>query len=551
MTTRAAAVLALALLWLPAWSPAALCDELSGADKLRIVWSTQFAWTRDGLPLVTVRLAEGRDEVTVEGVLASGAPTSPRLLPDGEGGAEVLGGTTWKVRIEGASHAVNVKWHVVVARGLPSESERLQGLAATWRERGFAPRTFELGTVFGIRGAVIDGRERLVAVAPQSSEEAAQKEARSVAEKWKVETSVHPEVIERSGGMLVARDEHGMVVHNDGVLWFAPEGGNSLLQVEPVDKVGGGGDRRSYAGQIYVTVDAKGKLAVVNAVPEDKLLEGLLPAEMGAYAPHEALKAQAIAARNELLAKVGTRHLTDPYRLCSSVHCQVYAGAGREDPRTNLAVKETRGEVLVRSDGRLVDAVYSSSCGGHTEDKEQVWGGAPDPALRGRLDAGESEAKALARFEPVSDVAAFLGDLPAKPWCMAAKGGSAFRWTSRVPAATVENSTGVGALLSIDVLARGVSGRAVRVKVKGSKGEQEIDGELAIRKAFGNLKSALFTVALVKEGGAVREVVFTGGGHGHGVGMCQSGAMGQALAGRNYKQILEHYYRDSSVKKLY
>ncbi len=543
MNARAAGV---ALLLLGA---SAVGDELSGADKLRMVWSTQFEWTRDGMPLVTVRLAEGRDEITVSGI-AGGSPVAPRVLPDGEGGAEVQGGTTWTVRLEGKGRPVTVKWHVVVARGLPSEGERLQKAAAEWRARGFSPRTFELGTVFGIRGAVIDGRERLLTVSPKDREEEARAEARALAAKFSVETDVHPEVIERFGGVLVARDERGMQLRNEGVIWFAPVEGGRLL-VEPVDKVGGAGERRAYAGQVYVTVDAKGSLAVVNAVPGEKLLDGLLPAEMGAGAPTEALKAQAVAARNELLAKIGTRHLTDPYRLCSTVHCQVYAGAEHEDPRTTAAVKATHGEVMVRADGRLVDAVYSSSCGGHTEDKERAWGPPADPALRGRFDASDEDAKALAKVDPGKDVRAFLGELPRRPWCAKVKGGSPFRWTARVPASTVEEKAGVGALKDLVVLERGVSGRAVKMKLVGERGEKVIEQELPIRRVLGNLKSAMFTVELVREGGRVKELVFTGGGHGHGVGMCQAGAMGQAAEGRTYRQILGHYYRGATVKKLY
>src|SRR6202000_564806 len=118
--------------------------------------------------------------------------------------------------------------------------------------------------------------------------------------------------------------------------------------VDDVDKEGGGREARRYFGRVYVTVDRSGKLAVVNAVPEDKLLAGLVRAEMLPSAPPEALKAQAIAARNELLAKLGTRHLTDPYRLCSTQHCQVYAGAGHEDARATAAVQATRGLLLER-----------------------------------------------------------------------------------------------------------------------------------------------------------------------------------------------------------
>src|SRR5262249_17472547 len=129
-------------------------------------------------------------------------------------------------------------------------------------------------------------------------------------------------------------------------------------------------------------------------------LQGLVPAEMYASAPEEALKAQTVAARAELIAKIGTRHLGDPYLVCSSQHCQVYAGAGREHPRTSAAIAATRGEVLFsETTGDLVDTVYSSSCGGFTESNENVWDDmAADPSLRGRPDTAGAAAQTFARF---------------------------------------------------------------------------------------------------------------------------------------------------------
>jgi SpoIID/LytB domain protein len=517
-------------------------DELSGADKLRVLWSNQFAWTRDNLPLVTVRIVEGKEELAIAGKAGELA-----VLPDGEGGAEVRGGANWTVRLDGAGHPAKVRWHVVVARAAPQSAESLQPLAATWRERGFAPHTFEVGSVFGIRGNVIDGRQLLLCVAPSDDESAAKAQAKSLGEKFHFDATLHPEVLERSRGTLVARDEKGAVVRNDSVIWFASDG--APIGVTPADRNGG---KRSYAGQVYVTVDSHGKLAAVNAVPEDKLLAGLLPAEMGVSAPPEALKAQAVAARNELLAKIGTRHLTDPYRLCSDVHCQVYAGAGSEDPRTTAAVTATRGELLTRSDGTLVDAVYSASCGGHTEDNDLAWGGTADPSLRGKLDADDEATRALAKFSTVASAADFLGPLPAKPYCAAAKGAAAFRWTSSIPVATIEAANpAIGNFQEMRVVTRGVSGRVVKLVLVGSKGEKEIEGELTIRRALGNLKSSLFEFSIAREGKRAVSVSFTGGGHGHGIGMCQSGAMGMAESGKSYKEILQHYYRSATVRKLY
>jgi SpoIID/LytB domain protein len=531
---------------------AARADELSSADKLRVAYSTQFAWTREGLPVVTVRVADGRSEV----VLAASNPLSGvRLLPDGEGGPEVHGGATWTIHAENAKPS-KVRWHIVVAHARPGDPS-LQAEMQKWRERGFAPRTFEVGTVFGIRGEVLDSRKLLVAVDPHDDEAEARAAAKALKAKFSVDTGIHPELAERPRGTLIATDERGTQVRNDSILWFAPEG-TGLIELRDVDKEGGGRESRRYFGKIYVTLDAKGGLTVVNAVPEDRLLAGLVPAEMMPTAPTEALKAQAVAARNELLAKIGTRHLTDPYRLCATQHCQVYAGAGRESERATNAVNATRGELLVRADGSIVDAVYSASCGGHTEDNDRAWGGVPDPSLRGRLDGDKGAEKRLAAFERVDDknVAAFLDETiespSPRPFCARPREAkSNFRWTTRIDVAKAEAAAGVGALKAIELAERGVSGRVVRMKLVGESGEKEIHGELEVRRALGGLKSALFVLDVQKSGERITGLTARGGGHGHGIGMCQVGAVGMAEGGSDYKTILLHYYGAAHVKRLY
>jgi stage II sporulation protein D len=155
------------------------------------------------------------------------------------------------------------------------------------------------------------------------------------------------------------------------VIWLRPSRAGDTITVTDVPTNAGGSqlttgkEDRRYWGAVYVTLGSDGKLTAVNAVPEDKLLAGLVPAEIFADAPDAALEAQAIAARTELLAKIGHRPLTEPYLLCSTQACQVYAGAGKEHPRTTRAVDKTRGVVMLRDGGGLVDARYSASAGGH------------------------------------------------------------------------------------------------------------------------------------------------------------------------------------------
>jgi len=549
-------------------APSASADDLSGADRLRVLWSNQMMWTPAGVPVITVGIADGMSEVVIEGAGA-------RLLPDGDGGSEVRGGGRWTVRADAARKGV-IRWYVVVAAEHPSEvgTARLREQAKLWRERGLPPRNLELGGVLGLRGEVIDMRRVLLGVSPRDTLEEARRDAAAIAERHHVEPSLQAVLVERPRGVIEARDERGTVVRSEGVLWFAPGRDDGVLAVArvphaeatagpspsaaaaapgagaPPSPAAAPGERREYTGRLYVTIGSDGKLVAANAVPEDQLLTGLLPAEIGAGAPPEALKAQAVAARNELYARMGSRHLTDPYRICARSHCQVYAGAGHADARAARAVEATRGELLVRADGTLVDAVYSADCGGHTEDNDRAWATTADPALRGVLDAEPDSARALSAFAVVADAAAFLGPLPARPSCAADR---SFRWTARVEGAALGERAGVGRVRDVVVLERGTSGRVVRLRVDGERGKKEVRGELEVRRLLGGLKSALIAIRTVeREGdGGVRALEVTGGGHGHGVGLCQAGAITMAERHHDYRQILERYYRSATIKKLY
>jgi SpoIID/LytB domain protein len=336
------------------------------------------------------------------------------------------------------------------------------------------------------------------------------------------------------------------------VLWFAPARGKPLA-IEWRRPGKSEATRSSYHGRLYVTIDRRGGLAVVNAVPEDRLLAGLVPAEIYPSAPDEALKAQAVAARNELIAKIGTRHSGEPFRLCAETHCQVYAGAARETPRTTAAVAATRGEVLFASDGKtLVDAFYSANCGGHTEHNENVWSDqAPLPSLRGHRDTTARPGDPFAGGITEALLERFLAEPPAS-YCGDAHqqgGPDRFRWTVTRSAADLDRllaSLRLGRLRGIEVLERGVSGRARVVRLTGSARTDTIRGELRIRQTFGNLRSSMFLVKV--EAGAA---TFRGGGFGHGVGLCQTGSIGMAEAGKSYKDILRHYYLGSTLRKLW
>jgi len=98
----------------------------------------------------------------------------------------------------------------------------------------------------------------------------------------------------------------------------------------------------------------------------------------------------------------------------------------------------------------------------------------------------------------------------------------------------------------IEVVARGVSGRARLLRVAGDHGRAEVSGELRIRRLLGNLPSSMFVVERAGDGAVLR-----GGGWGHGAGMCQWGAVGRAEAGQGYREILRAYYSGAEVARIY
>ncbi len=239
---------------------------------------------------------------------------------------------------------------------------------------------------------------------------------------------------------------------------------------------------------------------MVNLVELEDLLKGLVPSEIFAKAHPEALKAQAVTARGEVLAKVGLKHLADPYLLCTEQHCAVYKGVSGEAASTNAAVEATRGEALFDDDGRLVDSVYSAVCGGHTENNEVVWGGVPNPSLRGRPDVlPEKDAPASPK-----DLKAFL-TTERRHVCRL----SSFAQPTKLPLGEALHRQGArreGGLArrghragAITVTERGVSGRARLLTISGEKGATQVRGELTIRRLFGNLNSAMFEVRAEKD----------------------------------------------------
>jgi SpoIID/LytB domain protein len=519
------------------------------ADPLEALWGHRLDFSERGEPLVTIRLMEGQQEIAFR-------PRGPaRVALRGGGAVEVPAGVRLTVRARDAAPAALIH-HPLVAEAPLAARERLEAERRALEGQGIEVVTRVVGSVYGIGGRVVDNRRELLLAQADGTEEGARRAAEALRRRSGARPAIHSEVLARPRGVLELRADGGAPLGEADAALSVEVEGDAGFVVEAVEHERSPSSRaredRAYRGRLYVTLDARGKLAAVHGVSLEELLRGLVPSEMPASSHLEALKAQAVTARSNVLAQIGTRHLTDPFMLCAEVHCQAYRGDAARTPRSDEAVRATRGEALFgRADRTLVDAVYSAMCGGHGEDNDQVWGTAPSASLRGRPDLPAAEAARWSRAlseEPL--LRAFLAAAP-EAYCRkpAAARKDRYRWERRFEPAQLElalGPLGVGKVLAIEVAARGVSGRARLLVVEGDAGRAEVHGELRIRRLLGNLPSAMFVVD--REG---ETTVLRGGGWGHGAGMCQWGAVGRAEAGQRYREILRAYYSGAEVAKVY
>ncbi|MEE2836883.1 MAG: SpoIID/LytB domain-containing protein [Myxococcota bacterium] len=522
--------------------------EPQGTDLL---WSQALAFDADGMPVIPLGIREGQARIEVilrqpATLLLGQRDTKEVSLPAGARASVTLR----------SSRAAKVR-HFVIAEQYPiDQREQAQRRLKYWRALGYeSAQLLPLGVQMALSGTAFDNRSLALAVAFSATAQGAENQRQALQAKHQLRTHIEARLIELPSGTMEVRVGAQRWIAKERVgLRFARSDARAQLTLLNAHKR----EARSYRGAFEFVLDAEGRLAAVGLIRAEELVAGTVPAESYATAPLEALKSQAIAARTELFSKLGTRHGANPFLLCDDQDCQVYRGVGARHPNTDRATQETKGQLLfdhtkpLRGAQPLAHAQYSAICGGHTEDNDAVWNQSPSPLLRGLPDGRVPPP-------PTSDDAAlsrWIESDEASPWCQVSSlaNHKMFRWTRTLNGKrlkAVEKALGVGALRALTITERGVSGRARSLIVRGTRGQTVLEPELRIRRALGNLPSSLFTMKLARRGQRLVGVTFRGRGWGHGVGMCQMGAIGMAEAGYDNASILKHYYPGSSIQTVY
>jgi stage II sporulation protein D len=340
-------------------------------------------------------------------------------------------------------------------------------------------------------------------------------------------------------------------------------------------------------------------LTAVNILPVEHYLLSVISSEMSAMSNMNLLKAHAVISRGWLLAQIRKseklktagasyssfvenddelirwydREDHTLYDVCADDHCQRYQGVTKAyTQNAKQATQETRGTVLFYN-GEICDARYSKSCGGKSENFENVWEPVVHPYLTSVVDNPEEPPEYDPDMTKEVNSDKWIRTSPAA-FCNTSdreilsqvlldfdqETVDFYRWkvvyTQEEISKLIREKSGTdyGEILDLVPVERGLSGRMIKLKIIGTKRTRTIGKDLEIRRTLSS--SHLYSSAFVVDkknivDGIPQEFILTGAGWGHGVGLCQIGAAVMGAKGYSFEDILRHYFRGAELGKIY
>lgn len=519
----------------------------------------------DGMPILRIGLIENRDsiEFRLTGRFSVVNDQGVSILKD------VASSVKWRVKIE---HYSPAKYTYNILLGKFHERRLAQDCEYKLIEKGIGTRIKVHGGKLYYNDKVVNDNTQLwVVVDDLNSEQEAQTFAKQRMSEFEYQI-IKEKIYEPHASLELFDSEFEKLGESEGVIRVVPESPgivtyiydsilDSEFQNRPVKY-------RSLGGPLEFRCTDDGKIIIICEMPLEKYIESVVALEVNPDFPIEAIQAQAIAVRSKTIASLGIKHYEDTFHLCSNSHCQLFDGLVQTPETISKAVQTTKGKVL-RDSRQVIDANYSFICGGYTEafhtlNQEGFEDPYPpvfcgDSKNQQQQSVDLTDEKKLNKWvheEP--DVYCNLARLP--PNNQLHYIPKQFRWHLSYDRQELEEIISakigydIGTIYDIIPIRRGTSGRIFEIEILASNKNILLEGEQKIGQTLSNerLASSCFIVdRQFDDNGFPLSFTFYGAGSGHGVGLCQVGGIAMALQGKNYTQILSHYFRGIELKKIY
>ncbi len=306
----------------------------------------------------------------------------------------------------------------------------------------------------------------------------------------------------------------------------------------------------NFGKNFYLIKDSYGTWTLVQKIEFDDYLAGVLPYEIGPNSPLEALKAQAVIARTWGIFN-SDRFNMDKYHLCISTQCQVYKPSKIKNKKVQKAIELTSNLILTSND-KPINAFYHGSNGGVSSTAGESWQIRNYSYFNSIIDGPKALNKIFKL--PVSTDSDLNNFLDFEKGKFYGSNHSLFRWNKKITSFEIKEKLIKNKLLNINEnvldlnsIERGFSGRVTKLEIQTNNVNRPIVlVKDDIRRVLNFIPSNLFTINKLSDD----LWLLRGGGFGHGVGLSQSGAIEMAKLGFSYEQILNHYYRDTKLKKI-
>lgn len=305
-----------------------------------------------------------------------------------------------------------------------------------------------------------------------------------------------------------------------------------------------GKTKQSFSGDIHIR-EHKGKIAVMNLMNLESYTRYVVLSEIGAGAPDEALKSQAIIARSYAIYE-SMKNNSYPWDLRADTYSQVF-NTKKKVPNNIIRATDATAYMLVTYNDEVAFTPFNSYGGGYLANVEEVWGGKGYPYLTDKADIDYLKGKKMSNYATVKD---WIKTNPAKVYSHYDKLPNwikdSYHWERKVSLNTVSRKGSYGKIYSAKVEARDSSGRISKLTFSTSEGNKTITSQDKIRSLLGGIPS---TLAIIDVSG--NNLIIEGKGYGHGVGFCQSGGYLKSYAGWKYDKIIKHYYPGCDITEDY